>query len=135
MSGIFAGALMSLLTIWGLSHILHLDHVSYVSFLPKSITTAIGIGVSEELGGNVSVTVLAIFITGLSGNIVGEALFTLLHIDHPIAKGVGLGTAAHAIGTAKALELGEVEGALSGLSLVVAAIFTVVLAPFFVNLL
>ena len=94
--------------------------------LPKSITTAIGMGVSEELGGAVTITVAVIIITGVLGNMLAETLCKLFHIDEPIAKGISIGSASHAIGTAKAMEMGDVEGAMSSLSIAVAGILTVV---------
>ena len=107
------------------------SHEEYVTFLPKSITTAIGMGVSEKLGGYVSISVAAIIITGVLGNIFAEIVFRLFRIQEPVAKGIALGTASHAIGTAKAMELGEVEGAMSSLSIVVAGLITVIGATIF----
>ena len=107
------------------------SHEEYVTFLPKSITTAIGMGVSEKLGGYVSISVAAIIITGVLGNIFAEIVFRLFRIHEPVAKGIALGTASHAIGTAKAMELGEVEGAMSSLSIVVAGLITVIGQRFF----
>ena len=106
-----------------------LNHEIYVSLLPKSITTAIGMGVSEEMGGIVTLTVVSIIITGILGNIIADVIFKILKIEEPMARGLALGTSAHAIGTAKALELGEVEGAMSSLSIAVAGILTVVVVP------
>ena len=106
-----------------------MEHIHYVSFLPKSITTAIGMGVSEEAGGIVTITVVCIIITGIFGNIIAETLFKILKIEEPIAKGLALGTSAHAIGTSKAMELGEVEGAMSSLSIAVAGLMTVIVVP------
>jgi len=97
--------------------------------LPKSITTAIGMGISEEMGGYVTLTVAAIVLTGILGSILSDLVFRIFPIHHPIAKGLALGTSAHAIGTAKALEMGEVEGAMSSLAIVVAGILTVILVP------
>ena len=110
-------------------------HEQYVTLLPKSITTAIGIDVSEELGGYVSITAAVIIITGVLGNVIGETVLKLFHITEPVAKGVALGSASHAIGTAKAMELGEVEGAISSLSIVVAGIMTVIGASVFAQFL
>ena len=107
-----------------------LGHEHYVTLLPKSITTAIGMGVSEEAGGIVTLTVIAIIITGVLGSVVSETVFCLMGIRHPVAKGLALGTSAHAVGTSKALELGEVEGAMSSLSIAVAGLMTVILVPF-----
>ena len=102
-----------------------LNHTQYVTLLPKSITTAIGIGLSAELDGYVAITVSAIIFTGLIGNIAGDLLCRILRIKHPIAKGIAIGTATHVMGTSKAMEVGEIEGAMSSLSVAVAGIMTV----------
>lgn len=127
--GITSGVLASAVSIFLMSALFNLDHVYYVSLLPKSITTAIGMGVSEEAGGIVTITIVSIILTGIFGNIIGETWFKLVGIKEPIAKGLALGTASHAIGTTKALELGEVEGAMSSLSIAVAGLMTVVVVP------
>ncbi len=130
-SGIISGMLTSLCCILLFAVVFDFDHQTYVTFLPKSITTAIGMGVSDELGGYVSVTVAVIIITGVLGNILADFIYKLFRIKDPIAKGVGLGSASHAIGTAKAMELGEVEGAMSSLSIVISGILTVLGANLF----
>ncbi len=134
MAGIAAGTAASLGLMYILSLIFKLSESEYATLLPKSITTAIGMGVSEELGGIVTITVALIVLTGISGNIMGEFVCKIFRITNPIAKGVALGTSAHAIGTAKAMEMGEIEGAISSLSIAVAGILTVVLAPLFMKL-
>ena len=103
----------------------------YVTLLPKSITTAIGMGVSEELGGIATITVAVIIITGIIGNVIGEYVCRLFKIQEPVAKGIAVGTSSHAIGTARAMEMGEVEGAMSSLSIAVAGLLTVVGASVF----
>lgn len=133
MLGITAGVLTSLTTVLVLSLIMHLSHEEYVTLLPKSITTAIGMGVSEELGGYVTITVAVIIVTGVIGNIFGELLCKIFRITEPISKGIAFGSASHAIGTAKAMELGDVEGAMSSLSIVVSGILTVVGASIFAH--
>lgn len=130
-SGISAGVLSSLLTVLVLALLFRFDHATYATFLPKSITTAIGMGVSEELGGFVSVTVVVIIISGVLGNIFAEKFLAIMKIEEPIAKGIAIGSASHAIGTAKAMEIGTVEGATSGLSIVVSGILTVIGASLF----
>src|SRR3712207_398953 len=130
-SGITAGALSSMFSVLLLALLFGFDHAAYVTFLPKSITTAIGMGVSEELGGYVSVTVVTIIITGVLGNIFAERYLKLLKIDEPIAKGIAIGSSSHAIGTAKAMEMGSIEGATSGLAIVVSGILTVIGASLF----
>ena len=127
--GLGAGIIAGGLGILALAVLFGLDHQLYVTLLPKSITTAIGMGVSEEAGGIVTLTVIGIVLTGLMGNIMGEAVLRLARITHPVAKGLALGTSAHAVGTAKALELGEVEGAMSSLSIAVAGLLTVIVVP------
>ena len=122
-------------SVYVMSMIFRLEHVHYVSLLPKSITTAIGMGVSEEAGGIVTMTIVSIILTGILGNIVADGWFKLVGIKEPIAKGLALGTSAHAIGTAKALELGEVEGAMNSLSIAVAGLMTVVAVPIMSGLL
>lgn len=132
--GICCGILSCLVFTLAFAALFSFTHAEFVTFLPKSITTAIAMDVSAEYGGIVPVTVASIFVTGVLGNLLAEPLFKLLRIKEPIAKGVGLGTAAHALGTSKAMELGETEGAMSSLSLVVAGVLTVCVAPFFVGL-
>ena len=133
MLGLTAGVLASLTTVLVLSLIMHLSHEEYVTLLPKSITTAIGMGVSEELGGYVTITVAVIIVTGVIGNIFGELICKIFRITEPISKGIAFGSASHAIGTAKAMELGDVEGAMSSLSIAVSGILTVVGASIFAH--
>lgn len=132
--GILSGVLTSLVSILGMSMIFRLTHEEYVTLLPKSITTAIGMGVSEELGGYVTITVIVIIITGILGNIIGSYACKFFRIKNPISKGLALGTSSHAIGTTKAMEMGEIEGATSSLSIVVAGLMTVILASIFAML-
>lgn len=129
--GITAGVVSSLGSVLALAWLFGLEHEYYVSLLPKSITTAIGYGVSEELGGITTITVAVIIITGVLGNILAESICKIFKIYEPIAVGLALGTSAHAIGTTKALELGDIEGAMSSLAIAVAGIMTVVLASVF----
>lgn len=135
MLGLLAGVVTSLCTVLVLCYVLKLSHEEYVTLLPKSITTAIGMGVSEELGGYVTITVAVIVVTGVIGNILGELICKVFKIEEPISKGLALGCSAHAIGTAKAIEMGEIEGAMSGLAIAVSGILTVVMAPLFANFL
>ena len=133
--GIGAGVLTSLTTVFVLAKLMGLSHQEYVTLLPKSITTAIGMGVAEELGGYVTITVAVIVITGVLGNIFAELICKVFRITHPIAKGLAIGSASHAIGTAKAMEIGEVEGAISSLAIAVAGVFTVAAASVFAGFL
>lgn len=129
--GIISGVLASLISVLALAKLFNLSHQQYVTLLPKSITTAIGMGVSEELGGLVTITVAVIVITGILGNVIAEFICKIFKIHEPIAKGLALGTASHAIGTAKAMEMGQIEGAMSSLAIAVAGLLTVIGASVF----
>ena len=125
--------LTSLGTVLVLAKIMGLSHKDYVTLLPKSITTAIGMGVSEELGGYVTITVAVIVVTGVLGNIFGEMICKIFRITEPVSKGLAFGASSHAVGTAKAIEIGEIEGAMSSLAIAVTGILTVVLSSVFAN--
>lgn len=133
--GITAGVLSSLVSIFLLAKLFSLNHEQYVTLLPKSITTAIGMGISEELGGVQTITVAVIIITGIFGNVTAEFICKIFRIHNPVAKGLAIGTSAHAIGTAKAMEIGEIEGAMSSLAIAVAGLLTVLGASVFAVLL
>lgn len=132
--GIAAGVLTAMVSICLMSIAFGLTHTQYVTLLPKSITTAIALGISEKQGGIIALTVVSVSITGILGNVAAESICKLFRIQEPISKGLAIGTSAHALGTAKAMELGEVEGAMSSLSIVVAGIMTVLAVQVFVNL-
>lgn len=135
MLGLAAGTVTSLSTVLGLSLLCELSHKEYVTLLPKSITTAIGMGVSEELGGYVTITVAVIIITGVFGNMFGELICKIFRITEPVSKGLAFGASSHAIGTAKAIEIGEIEGAMSSLAIAVSGVLTVVLASLYTHFL
>lgn len=128
-----AGVASSLVSVLGLSVLFGLTHEQYVSLLPKSITTAIGMGLSEELGGIVTLTVASIILTGVLGAVIGEAVCKLFRIKDRVAVGLAFGSAAHAVGTSRALEIGEIEGAMSSLAIAVSGLITVTVASFFVG--
>ena len=130
LSGVFSSAICILLT----ALIFKLDREIYLSFLPKSITTAIAIGVTEEIGGIQALTVIMIVVTGVLGGIIAEGICKIFKITHPVAKGAAIGTASHVGGTSAAIRMGETEGAVSGLSIAVAGLITVVVLPFFAKL-
>lgn len=127
--GGIVGAVVAILSVIILGKILGIDHQLLVSFMPKSITTPIGIELSKMLGGIPSITVFAIVITGITGNVTAPFIYSIFRIKHPIAKGLGLGISSHAVGTSRAIEMGKVEGAMSALSIVIAGILTIILAP------
>ena len=125
------GIALGLLSIFGLSLLFKLEYEHYATLLPKSITTAIGLDLSKELGGIPNITAAVIAITGIFGNLCAGLVMKLFRITDPIAQGLGIGTAAHAMGTVKAIEMGKTQGAMSSLALVVAGIVTVLLSPVF----
>lgn len=132
-AGVLAGVLSSLGGVFILCHVFNLTHQQYVTLLPKSITTAIGMSVSKQLGGIETITVAVIIVTGILGNMFAEIICKVFRIHEPIAKGIAIGTASHAVGTAKAMEIGEVEGTMSGLAIAVAGLITVIGASIFSN--
>lgn len=135
LTGIAAGVVTSVGSILLLAWAFRLDAASAVSLLPKSVTTAIGVDVSAELGGIPALTTSVIILTGIVGNLLSVSLCKLLKITNPIARGIAIGTSSHAIGTSKALEMGQIEGAMSSLSIAVAGILTAILCPMVANLL
>ncbi len=132
--GTLSGVLSSMGSILVMCVLFRMDHDVFVTLLPKSITTAIAMGVIDELGGYTAIGVAAIVITGILGNVAGEGALRLFRITDPVAKGIAMGSAAHAIGTAKALEMGETEGAMSSLAIVLCGLLTVAGASVFAML-
>lgn len=130
LTGVFAGTVTALLSIVLLCRLFCLDTALSVSLLPKSITTAIGLVLSSQNGGIPALTTMAIMITGILGNLSGAVLCKLLKLEDPIAQGTAFGTASHVVGTTKANELGQLQGAVSSLSLTVSGVLTVILFPF-----
>ena len=127
--GILSGCLTHILVLFSLAAIFKMDAVLLYSLLPKSITTPIAIGISKEIGGIQVITIVAVVIAGITGAAIGPALLKLFRIKEPIAQGLGLGAASHAVGTSKAMELGEIQGAMSSLAIVVNGILTVIIVP------
>ncbi|MCF6464980.1 LrgB family protein [Clostridium sp. Cult2] len=133
--GITVGSLAGLITIYLLSKFLEIDNTIMVSMFPKSTTTAISMEIASQIGGLPVLAVAFTAVAGIGGNFIGEYLLRLFRINDKVAKGVALGTASHALGTAKAMEMGETEGALASLSIGLAGIISVFLIPWFMNLL
>ena len=129
--GIGSGVIASLSSILAFSSLFKFSNEMYLTILPKSITAAMGMGVSEELGGIPSLTVPIIIMTGITGNIIAEFVCRVLRIKEPIARGIAIGSSSHAMGTAKAIEMGEIEGAMSSLSIAIAGVMTVLGATVF----
>lgn len=134
LTGIFVGSAIGIISIIGISYLVGLNSSVIKSLVPKSVTTPIGISISSQLGGVVPITVLAIIITGIVGAVFGPTICKIFRIKDKVAVGVSIGTASHAVGTSKALEIGEVEGAMSSLSIGIAGIMTVIIAPLVYNL-
>lgn len=128
--GVLSGVIASLISVYLLSLLFGLDQTMLITLLPKSITAAIAIGVAGEYQGIVTITVAAVIITGITGNVIAEPVCKFFRIKNPIAKGIAIGTSSHVVGTSKAMEMGEVEGAMSSLAIVVAGLTTVILLSF-----
>ena len=133
--GILFGSTVGVCSVILLSNIFGMEKILTISLLSKSVTTPIGIEITNQLGGLAPVTVLAIIISGIIGSIIGPTICKIFKINDKVAIGIALGTASHAVGTSKALELGETEGAMSSLSIGIAGIMTVFLAPVIYSLL
>ena len=133
--GILAGSVTSMVSIIAMSWILKLDPVLSASLMPKSVTSAIGAEVAQELGGIGSLAGALIILTGIVGNLSATALCRICKLRDPIARGVAIGTGSHAVGTARALQMGRVEGAVSSLSIAVAGVLTAAICPILANLL
>ncbi len=133
--GILSGVLSSAVLITLIVVIFRLDAVQYATLLPKSVTTAVGMGISEELGGIPALTVASIVITGLCGNLTARFVCRVCRVTDPVAIGLAIGASCHALGTAKALEMGEVEGAMSSIAVAVCGLVTVGVAPIMLHLL
>lgn len=128
--GCTVGSLTSMGSVWLLCHLFRLDEALTVSLLPKSVTTPIAVSVAEAHGGISSITVVAVILTGIFGSIVAPLLIRLFRVKDALTAGLAIGACSHAMGTSKALELGETEGAMSGLAIGVCGLITVVLSMF-----
>lgn len=126
--GCAAGSITSMLSVYGLCKAFSLDERLTASMLPKSVTTPIAMEVSKQHGGIVPVTVAAVVITGILGSMMAPLLIKAFRVKNPVAAGVAIGAASHAVGTSKAIEIGETEGAMSGIAIGISGIFTVLLA-------
>ncbi|MDG6243261.1 MAG: LrgB family protein [Methanolobus sp.] len=135
LAGISIGSAAGISSIIIMCRFFGLDELVSISMVPKSVTTPIGIEISGQLGGMPSITVAAIVFTGIAGVLLGPMVCELFKIDDKVALGVAIGTSSHALGTTKAVELGETEGAMSGLAIGIAGLVTVFLAPILVKLL
>lgn len=135
LAGIICGAFTGIISVVTLSRLFNLSEELTISLIPKSITTPIGMALSDQLGGLSSITVVAIIITGILGSIIGPLLDRIFKINDKVAMGIAMGNASHAVGTARAMEIGQTEGAMSSLTVAIAGIVTVIIAPHMWNLL
>ncbi len=126
--GAVAGSASSMLSVYALCRLLGLDEQLTVSLIPKSVTTPIAVGIVESAGGLTPITVVAVIVTGILGAILAPTMIRLFRISDSVAAGLAIGACSHAVGTSKAVELGEVEGAMSGLAIGVCGVATVVLS-------
>ena len=117
--GCTAGSAASMASVFGMCKLFGLDQSMTVSLIPKSVTTPIAVSISEPAGGVVPITVVAVIFTGILGSI------RLFHVSDPVAAGLAIGACSHAVGTSKAIEIGEIEGAMSGLAIGICGIITV----------
>ncbi len=129
--GTFAGAVAALTSILVMCRLMGLDQQVIGSLLSKSVTTPIAIAITQQFGGVPALTVASTLISGVGGNLLAPFLAKMFGIKDPVAHGVGIGACSHALGTSKALQIGELEGAMSSISLSFSAIWTVLLAPLF----
>lgn len=129
LAGIFAGSLTSMACVISVSKLIGLSETLMLSLLPKSITIPMGSVVSEQIGGIPPITIIAIVVTGITGAVAAPAVCKFCRINHKVAQGVAIGTASHALGTTRAMEMGETQGAMSSLSIGIAGLFTAVVAP------
>ena len=134
LAGIFAGSLTSLACVIVVSKLVGLSDTLMLSLLPKSITIPMGSVVSAQIGGIPPVTIIAITITGITGAVAAPAVCRFCRIKNKVAQGIAVGTASHALGTTRAMEMGEVQGAMSSLSIGVAGLFTAIVAPIIISL-
>ena len=133
LAGIIAGSMTSMACVILVSKAIGLSDTLLLSLIPKSITIPMGSVVSEQIGGIPSVTIISIVVTGITGAVSAPAVCRFCRIKHKVAQGIAIGTASHALGTTKAMELGEIQGAMSSLSIGIAGLFTAVIAPIIVS--
>ena len=135
LAGTIVGSFSSMAVIFGLCKLFGLDDTLTASLLSKSVTTPIAMGVTEQLGGIVPIGIAAVIFTGITGSIIAPFLVRLFHVKDPVAQGVGIGTCSHAVGTTRAIAMGELQGAMSGIAMGLAGLFTVFWAFLFAAIL
>lgn len=128
LAGCLAGSVTSMVSAYLLCRAFGMDQTMAMSTLPKSVTTPIAMSVSEQLGGITSITVAVVIATGIMGSILAPTMIKLFHVKSPVAAGVAIGTCSHAVGTSRAMQIGELEGAMSGIAIGVSGLLTTVIA-------
>lgn len=135
LAGTIVGSFASMAVIFGLCKLFGLNHTLTASLLSKSVTTPIAMGVTEQLGGIVPIGIAAVIFTGITGSIIAPFMVKLFRVEDPVAQGVGIGTCSHAVGTTRAIAMGELQGAMSGIAMGLAGFFTVLWAFLFAAIL
>ena len=125
LAGTLAGSLAPIVIVFGLCRLFQLDETLTASLLSKSVTTPIAADITEQLGGIVPIAIAAVIVSGITGNIMAPFLIKLFRVEDPVAQGIGIGTASHAIGTTRAIAIGELQGAMSGLAIGLSGLWTV----------
>ena len=134
-AGILCGCITHVLVVIGIALMLNAEQKITLSILPKSVTTPIALGVCSEINGISAITVAGVMMAGLMGAVIGPSILALFKIKNPIAQGLAIGTASHAVGTSKAVEMGEVQAAMSSLAIVVTGLMTVIIVPIVIKFL
>jgi len=133
--GVTVGAITSITSVVILGKVMGLEKVLLLSMAPKSITTPIGMELSKNIGGIQAITIVGIMITGITGAVAAPIICEIFRIKNKVARGIGIGAASHAVGTSKAIEMGEVEGAMSGLAIGLTGVATIVVLPLMLKIL
>ena len=131
LTSVLVGSVVGVASVWVLCRVFGLDEVFLLSLEPKSVTTPIAMDISESLGGNASLTAVSVVLCGFIGAVLGPLVVRLLKIKSPVSRGLGMGCASHGLGTARAIEMGAVEGAVSGLAIALMGIATALIIPLF----
>lgn len=129
--GCLVGTVASVAIVLGLCHLFQLDDMLTASLMPKSVTTAIAVGISESRGGTAGITAAAVVLAGVVGAVFAPLFAKWFRVTEPVAQGLATGACSHALGTAKAMEMGELQGAMSSIAICVCGIFTSIIAMFF----
>jgi putative effector of murein hydrolase len=131
LTSVLVGSVVGVASVWVLCRVFGLDEMFLFSLEPKSVTTPIAMDISESLGGNASLTAVSVVLCGFIGAVLGPLVLRLIKIKSPVARGLGMGCSSHGLGTARAIEMGAVEGAVSGLSIALMGIATALIIPLF----